>query len=127
MEGACTLTSGKFIFGLFSIFWSEVCNFSVLTHNRGYTIGLCESHGFQPQIVQETPQWPTAIRLIAAGLGVSIAPACVAKLAIPGVVFRRIVLDHIRHLPIGWISDALHGEHSHEYRSIVSCVNSAAA
>src|SRR5437879_4315460 len=37
------------------------------------TIGLCESHGFQPQIVQETPQCPTAIRLIAAGLGVSIA------------------------------------------------------
>ena len=55
------------------------------------TIGLCEQHGFQPQIVQETPQWPTAIRLIAAGLGVSIAPACVAKLAIPGVVFRPIV------------------------------------
>ncbi len=55
------------------------------------TIQLCERHGFQPQIVQETPQWPTAIRLIAAGLGVSIAPACVAKLGIPGVVFRRIV------------------------------------
>jgi DNA-binding transcriptional LysR family regulator len=54
------------------------------------TIGLCETHGFQPQIVQETPQWPTAIRLIAAGIGISIAPACVAKLAIPGVVFRRI-------------------------------------
>jgi DNA-binding transcriptional LysR family regulator len=56
------------------------------------TIGLCEQHGFQPQIVQETPQWPTAIRLIAAGLGVSIAPACVSKLAIPGVVFRPIVV-----------------------------------
>ena len=54
------------------------------------TIALCERAGFRPHIVQDTPQWPTAIRLIAAGLGVSIAPACVAKLGIPGVVFKRI-------------------------------------
>jgi DNA-binding transcriptional LysR family regulator len=54
------------------------------------TIHLCKRAGFEPQIVQDTPQWPTAIRLIAAGLGVSIAPACVAKLGVPGVVLRRI-------------------------------------
>ncbi|HWR17892.1 MAG TPA: LysR substrate-binding domain-containing protein [Terriglobales bacterium] len=55
------------------------------------TMGVCERAGFRPQVVQEAPQWPTAIRLIGAGLGVSIAPACVAKLGTPGVVFRRIV------------------------------------
>jgi DNA-binding transcriptional LysR family regulator len=55
------------------------------------TMALCERAGFIPQIVQDTPQWPTAIRLIGAGLGVSIAPACIAKLGTPGVVFRRIV------------------------------------
>ena len=55
------------------------------------TIALCERAGFKPQIVQEAPQWPTAVRLVAAGLGYSIAPACVAKLGVPGVVFRRIV------------------------------------
>lgn len=55
------------------------------------TMSLCERAGFHPQIVQDTPQWPTAIRLIGAGLGVSIAPACVAKLGTPGVVFRKIV------------------------------------
>ncbi len=54
------------------------------------TMHLCKRAGFEPQIVQDTPQWPTAIRLIAAGLGVSIAPACVAKLGVPGVVLRRI-------------------------------------
>jgi DNA-binding transcriptional LysR family regulator len=54
------------------------------------TMALCESAGFTPQIVQDTPQWPTAIRLIGAGLGISIAPACIAKLGTPGVVFRRI-------------------------------------
>jgi DNA-binding transcriptional LysR family regulator len=55
------------------------------------TMHLCKRAGFEPQIVQDTPQWPTAIRLIAAGLGVSITPACVAKLGVPGVVFRRIL------------------------------------
>ncbi len=54
------------------------------------TIDLCKRAGFTPEIVQEAPQWPTAIRLIAAGLGVSIAPACVAKLGVPGVAFKRI-------------------------------------
>jgi DNA-binding transcriptional LysR family regulator len=54
------------------------------------TMHLCQRAGFEPQIVQDTPQWPTAIRLIAAGLGVSITPACVAKLGVPGVVFRKI-------------------------------------
>ena len=55
------------------------------------TIGVFERAGFTPEIVQEAMQWPTAIRLVAAGLGVSIAPACVAKMSTPGVVFRRIV------------------------------------
>jgi DNA-binding transcriptional LysR family regulator len=55
------------------------------------TIALCKRAGFEPQIVQDTPQWPTAIRLIGAGLGVTIAPACVAKLGTPGVVFRRVI------------------------------------
>lgn len=55
------------------------------------TMSLCERAGFVPVTVQEVPQWTTAIRLVAAGLGYSIAPACVAKLGVPGVVFRRIV------------------------------------
>jgi DNA-binding transcriptional LysR family regulator len=54
------------------------------------TINLCKRAGFEPQIVQDTPQWPTAIRLIAAGLGISIAPGGVMKLGTPGVVFRKI-------------------------------------
>lgn len=53
-------------------------------------IACCEADGFRPRIVQDTPQWPTAIRLIAAGLGVSIAPACVSSLDMPGVVYKRL-------------------------------------
>jgi DNA-binding transcriptional LysR family regulator len=50
------------------------------------TISLCEQHGFRPRIVQEAPQWLTVLRLVGAGLGVTIAPACVREIAAPGVV-----------------------------------------
>ncbi len=54
------------------------------------TIACCEKNGFRPNIVQDAPQWPTVVRLVAAGLGVSLAPACVATVAIPGAVYREI-------------------------------------
>jgi DNA-binding transcriptional LysR family regulator len=56
--------------------------------NRAYEkpLALCEEHGFRPQIVQEASHWLTILRLIGAGLGVSIAPACVRWLASPDVV-----------------------------------------
>jgi DNA-binding transcriptional LysR family regulator len=47
---------------------------------------LCEAHGFRPQIVQEASHWLTILRLIAAGLGVTIAPECVRRIASPDVV-----------------------------------------
>ena len=47
---------------------------------------LCEEHGFQPQIVQEASHWLSILRLIGAGLGVSIAPACVRRIASEEVV-----------------------------------------
>src|SRR5690349_19571737 len=52
------------------------------------TIACCEKGGFRPNIVQDAPQWPTLVRLVAAGIGVSLAPACVATLAMPGAVYR---------------------------------------
>ena len=54
------------------------------------TIACCEHDGFRPNIVQDAPQWPTLVSLVAAGLGVSIAPACVANVAIPGAVYRDL-------------------------------------
>jgi DNA-binding transcriptional LysR family regulator len=47
---------------------------------------LCEEHGFRPQIVQEASHWLSILRLIGAGLGVSIAPACVRRIASEEVV-----------------------------------------
>ena len=54
------------------------------------TMACCESNGFRPNIVQDAPQWPTLVRLVAAGLGVSLAPACVANVRIPGAVYRDV-------------------------------------
>jgi DNA-binding transcriptional LysR family regulator len=54
------------------------------------TVACCERAGFRPNIVQDAPQWPTLVRLVAAGLGVSLAPACVATIAIPGAVYREV-------------------------------------
>ncbi|HEX4580539.1 MAG TPA: LysR substrate-binding domain-containing protein [Acidobacteriaceae bacterium] len=60
----------------------------VLAYDR--TIRCCLDAGFQPQIVQEAPQFPTLIRLVAAGLGISLVPAGVATVAFPGAIFRPI-------------------------------------
>jgi DNA-binding transcriptional LysR family regulator len=54
------------------------------------TIRCCLDAGFQPRIVQEAPQFPTLIRLVAAGLGVSLVPACVATVPFPGAIYRPI-------------------------------------
>jgi DNA-binding transcriptional LysR family regulator len=54
------------------------------------TIACCEGSGFRPNIVQDAPQWLTLVRLVAAGLGVSLAPACVARVAMPGAVYREV-------------------------------------
>jgi DNA-binding transcriptional LysR family regulator len=54
------------------------------------TLACCEAEGFRPKVVQEAPQWPTLVRLVAAGSGISLAPACVAGFAMPGVVYRKL-------------------------------------
>jgi DNA-binding transcriptional LysR family regulator len=48
-------------------------------------LSLCEEHGFRPRIAHEASHWLTILRLVGAGLGVSIAPACVRHIAIPEV------------------------------------------
>jgi DNA-binding transcriptional LysR family regulator len=58
------------------------------------TLACCEADGFRPNIVQETPQWTTSVRLVAAGAGVSLAPACVANFTMPGVVYKKVRSRH---------------------------------
>jgi len=51
-------------------------------------IKLC---GFHPNVVQEAPQWLTLVRLVGAGLGVTIAPASVEEITTPDVVCRKLL------------------------------------
>jgi DNA-binding transcriptional LysR family regulator len=51
---------------------------------------LCLEEGFQPTISQEVVDSVTAVSLVAAGFGVSLVPATVSQLNLPGVVFRRL-------------------------------------
>jgi DNA-binding transcriptional LysR family regulator len=44
-------------------------------------LALCEEHGFRPRIAHEASHWLTILRLVGAGMGVSIAPACVRHIA----------------------------------------------
>jgi DNA-binding transcriptional LysR family regulator len=77
--------------------------FSRTMGNLAYdrTVACCEAEGFRPNFVQDAPQWPTVLRLVAAGLGVSLAPACVASLAMPGVVFKKVRSRHWTSVDIG--------------------------
>lgn len=70
-----------------------------LAFNR--TVACCEAAGFRPVVVQYAPQWPTALRLVAAGLGVSIAPACVANYMMPEVTYRKLRSRHWSSIDIG--------------------------
>jgi DNA-binding transcriptional LysR family regulator len=65
------------------------------------TIACCEAEGFRPNVVQEAPQWPTVVRLVAAGSGISLAPACVANFAMPGVVYKKVRSQHWTSIDIG--------------------------
>lgn len=70
------------------------------------TFACCEAAGFRPTIVQEAPQWPTVLRLVAAGLGVSLAPVCVGKLTMPGVAYRRMRSRYWSSVDIGTKQDS---------------------
>ena len=65
------------------------------------TVACCEAQGFRPNIVQDAPQWPTVLQLVAAGLGVSLAAACVRRITTSGVIFKRVRSKHWTSIDIG--------------------------
>lgn len=46
---------------------------------------LCRQANFRPRVAQEAPHWLSILRLVGAGIGVTIAPASVEKIADEGV------------------------------------------
>jgi DNA-binding transcriptional LysR family regulator len=65
------------------------------------TFACFEAEGFRPNVAQEAPQWPTVVRLVAAGSGVSLVPACVASFTMPGVVYKKLRSRHWTSIDIG--------------------------
>jgi len=55
-----------------------------------FVIGLCEQAGFRPLVIQRTVEIQTTLSLVAAGIGVSIAPKCIGNLQRKDVVFRKL-------------------------------------
>lgn len=63
-------------------------------------IDACRKAGFDPVIVQFVPQLVSVITLVAADLGVSIVPASMSQLQIPGVAYRAIAGEAVPTAPL---------------------------
>lgn len=65
---------------------------------------IFEEHGFRPQIVQEASHWLTILCLVGAGLGVSVAPACVQRIASPETVCLPLCGSKVvSNLELAWL------------------------
>jgi DNA-binding transcriptional LysR family regulator len=53
-------------------------------------IAVCQRAGFAPQIGQEAPRMLSTLSLVAAGLGVTLIPASMQRLGVPGIVYRSL-------------------------------------
>ncbi|MBV9264923.1 MAG: LysR family transcriptional regulator [Acidobacteriaceae bacterium] len=69
------------------------------------TIKLCERDGFRPHIVQEAPHWVTIVSLVAAGIGVTIAPACIRLIAPTAASCRPISGDGGSFIELAYRND----------------------
>jgi len=54
-------------------------------------IGACREAGFSPRIEQEAIEMQTIVSLVAAGMGVTLVPASLARLRRAGVVYKPFV------------------------------------
>jgi len=70
-------------------------NFIVYARQQGpaiyeATMAACLKAGFSPDLGQEAPRVTSALSLVAAGLGISVVPACMQRMAMDGVVYRTL-------------------------------------
>lgn len=62
--------------------------FGPILHDEIYA--ACRKAGFEPALGQMAPQIGSVINLVATGLGVSLIPASMRCMQVPGVVFREL-------------------------------------
>jgi DNA-binding transcriptional LysR family regulator len=54
------------------------------------TMAACLRAGFSPQLGQEAPRITSALSLVAVGLGISLVPASMERMAMDGIAYRRL-------------------------------------
>ncbi|MFE3453879.1 LysR family transcriptional regulator [Nonomuraea sp. NPDC059194] len=69
-------------------------------HDR--LLGPARAAGFEPRVTQRAVEWQTVAGLVAAGLGVSLAPAGVSAVRPAGVVYRRLVGAPTTTVALAW-------------------------
>jgi DNA-binding transcriptional LysR family regulator len=72
----------------------------------GYAV-LCTNAGFSPRVINEPVWMQTVLMMVAAGIGVSLAPSCIRGLHPPGVTFVPI---HPDPPPLELVAARLEGE-----------------
>lgn len=50
----------------------------------------CNQNGFVPQVRQEAQSWHAIFGMVAAGMGITVAPASAMEHRVPGVAFRKL-------------------------------------
>lgn len=58
---------------------------------RDDIFAACRAAGFRPRVGQEAPNVIATLPLVAGGIGISIVPACLQHMNIPGVAYRRLM------------------------------------
>lgn len=53
-------------------------------------MAACRNAGFTPTVAQEAPRLPSTLSLVAAGLGISLVPASMRRIALAGVSFHEL-------------------------------------
>ena len=65
-------------------------------------VSACHAAGFTPSVEQEAPRIVSTLNLVAAGVGVSVVPACLARLHFEGVVYRPLAPASRLLAPLKW-------------------------
>jgi DNA-binding transcriptional LysR family regulator len=87
---------------------------------RDTAFAACQAVGFSPRVGQEAPYVMSTLPLVAAGIGISIVPACLQHMNIRGVAYRRLTGSTQLKVPISLASRR--GDTSEVVRQFVDLV-----